>query len=91
MVMPVPTLALAKVKTGLPPMDTTSPDATPERVTVPVADPAVVPSYTLFNPEIPITVNSLAVISPAVAQEPMVNPGKSVSKRQIAKVKKLLC
>ena len=43
-VIPVPTLALAKVKTGLPPRLTSSPDATPTKVAVPEAMAAVVPS-----------------------------------------------
>ena len=42
--MPVPTFAEAKVKTGLPPSDTSSPVSTPTKVAVPVADAAVVPS-----------------------------------------------
>ena len=44
MVISVPILALAKVKTGLPPRLTSSPDATPTKVAVPVAVAAVVPS-----------------------------------------------
>ena len=63
-VIPVPTFALAKVNTGDPPRNTSSPAATPSKVNVPVALAAVVPSYDLFNPEIPVTVNSLAVMSP---------------------------
>ena len=43
-VIPVPTLALAKVKTGLPPRLTSSPDATSTKVAVPEAVAAVVPS-----------------------------------------------
>ena len=44
MVMPVPTLSLAKVKTGLPPKITSSPASTPFKVAIPVAVAAVVPS-----------------------------------------------
>ena len=44
MVIPVPTLALAKVKTGEPPSDTSSPDSTPTKVAVPEAVAGVVPS-----------------------------------------------
>ena len=59
----MPTLALAKVKTGLPPKITSSPDSTPFKVNVPVAVAAVVSSYTLSLPVIPVIVNPLAVIS----------------------------
>ena len=61
--IPVPTLALAKVKTGLPPKLTPSAPMIPERASVPVAVAAVVSSYTLFSPAIPVMVNPLAVIS----------------------------
>ena len=44
MVMPVPTLADAKVKTGDPPKITSSPASTPVKIAVPVAVAAVVPS-----------------------------------------------
>ena len=44
MVISVPILALAKVKTGLPPRLTSSPDATHTKVAVPEAVAAVVPS-----------------------------------------------
>ena len=63
MVIPVPTLALAKVKTGLPPKITSSPDSTPFKVDIPVALAAVVSSYTLLSPVKPVIVNPLAVIS----------------------------
>ena len=64
MVIPVPTLALAKVKTGLPPKLTPSAPMIPERASVPVAVAAVVPLYTLFSPAIPVMVNSpRAVVS----------------------------
>ena len=43
-VMPVPTFALAKVNTGLPPSDTSSPVSTPTKVAVPEALAAVVSS-----------------------------------------------
>ena len=59
MVIPVPTLALAKVKTGLPPKLTSSPDSTPFKVAVPVAVAAVVPSYALSPPEIPEIVKEI--------------------------------
>ena len=42
--IPVPTLADAKVKTGLPPSETSSPVSTPTSVAVPEADAAVVSS-----------------------------------------------
>ena len=41
-VIPVPTFALEKVKTGLPPRLISSPDATPTKVAVPLAVAAVV-------------------------------------------------
>ena len=44
MVIPVPTFALAKVKTGLPPKITSSAPIIPESVAVPEAVAAVVPS-----------------------------------------------
>ena len=62
--IPVPTLALAKVKTGLPPKITSSAPTTPFKVDIPVALAAVVPSYTLSLPVIPVIVNSFAVMSP---------------------------
>ena len=74
MVIPVPTLALAKVKNGEPPKITSSPDSTlrdksssdstPPRVADPVAEATLVPSYTLLSPVRPEIVNSLAVMSP---------------------------
>ena len=64
MVIPEPTLALAKVKTGLPPKITSFPDSTPFKVDIPVAVAAVVSSYTLSLPVIPVMVNSFAVMSP---------------------------
>ena len=63
-VIPVPTFALAKVNTGDPPRNTSSPAATPFKVNVPVAVAAVVSSYTLSLPVIPVMVSSLAVMSP---------------------------
>ncbi len=41
-VIAVPTFAVAKVKIGDPPKDTSSPDTTFNKVAVPVADAAVV-------------------------------------------------
>ena len=61
--IPVPTLALAKVYTGLPPKLTSSAPMIPERASVPVAVAAVVSSYTLLSPVKPVIVNPLAVIS----------------------------
>ena len=58
-VIPVPTLALAKVNTGLPPRDTLWSLATPTSVTVPVALAAVVPLYVLFNPVSPVMVKEI--------------------------------
>ena len=63
-VIPVPTLADAKVNTGEPPKLTSSPVSTPTKVAVPEADAAVVSSYTLLSPVSPEIVSSLAVISP---------------------------
>ena len=63
MVIPVPTFAEAKVKTGVPDKLTSSAPITPDKVGVPVAVAAVVPSYTLSSPVSPTTVNSAAVIS----------------------------
>ena len=66
MVIPVPTLALAKVKTGLPPKITSSAPMIPERASVPVAAAAVVSSYTLslpLNPVIVIEINPAVVTS----------------------------
>ena len=62
MVMPVPTLALAKVKTGLPPKITSSAPMIPERVAVPLAVAAVVSSYTLSLPVIPVMVKFARLI-----------------------------
>ena len=62
-VIPVPTLAEAKVNTGEPPKLTSSPDSTPTNVAVPEAEAAVVSSYTLLSPVSPVMVNSFAVIS----------------------------
>jgi len=64
MVISVPTLAITKVKTGLPPKLTSSAPMIPERASVPVAVAAVVLSYTLLFPVRPEIVNSFAVISP---------------------------
>ena len=64
MVIPVPTLADAKVKTGEPPKNTSSPASTPTSVAVPEALAAVVSSYTLSPPVIPVMVSSFAVMSP---------------------------
>ena len=64
MVIPVPTLADAKVKTGEPPKITSSPASTPRSVAVPEAMAAVVSSYTLLPPVIPVMVSSFAVMSP---------------------------
>ena len=61
--IPVPTLADAKVNTGLPPKLTSSPVSTPTKVAVPVALAAVVSSYTLSSPVRPVMVNALAVMS----------------------------
>ena len=63
-VIPVPKLAEAKVNTGEPPKLTSSPVSTPLSVAVPEAVAAVVPSYTLSSPVIPVIVNALAVMSP---------------------------
>ena len=62
-VIPVPTLAEAKVNTGDPPKLTSSPVSTPLSVAVPVAEAAVVSSYTLSSPLSPVIVNALAVMS----------------------------
>ena len=59
MVIPVPTLALAKVYTGLPPKLTTSSDSTPTKVGVPDAVASVVLSYALSPPEIPEMVKEI--------------------------------
>ena len=64
MVIPVPTFADAKVNTGEPPNDTSSPPTTPLSVAVPEADPAVVSSYTLSSPVNPVMVKVIPVISP---------------------------
>ncbi len=61
--MPVPTLALAKANTGLPPSLTSSPDTLPSSETDPTTSPTVVSSYTLSTAVIPEMVNSFAVIS----------------------------
>ena len=52
------------MKTGLPPSDTSSPASTPDKLAVPVAEAAVVSSYTLLSPVRPVIVNSLAMMSP---------------------------
>ena len=62
-VMPVPTLAEAKVKTGDPPRNTSSPASTPTSVAVPEALAAVVSSYILSLPLKPVIVKE---INPAV-------------------------
>ena len=64
-VIPVPTLAEAKVKVGEPPRLTSfAPEATPESVAVPVAVAAVLSSYTLSSPVNPVMVNTpRAVVS----------------------------
>ena len=59
MVMPVPTFELAKVNTGDPTRDTSSPPRTPVKVENPEALAAVVPSYALFTPEIPVMVKGI--------------------------------
>ena len=64
MVIPVPTLADAKVKTGDPPNITSSAPMIPERSAVPLAVAAVVSSYNLSPPVIPVMMSSFAVISP---------------------------
>ena len=62
--MPVPTFEVAKVNSGDDTKITSSPDSTPFKVTVPVAVAAVVSSYTLSLPVIPVMVNSpRAVVS----------------------------
>ena len=60
--MPVPTLALAKANTGLPPSETSSPSKTPTKVGDPVALAEVVPLYSLFSPVIPVIVNTPGVV-----------------------------
>ena len=63
-VIPVPTFTLAKVNTGLPPRLISSPDATPTKVAVPEEVAAVVASYTLLFPVIPVIVKTpRAVVS----------------------------
>ena len=61
--MPVPTLALAKANTGLPPKEIVSPTTLPSSEAVPVAEATVVSSYTLSLIVIPEMVNAFAVIS----------------------------
>ena len=58
----MPTLALANVKTGVPPRTTSSSDTSPERTGVPEAVASVVSSYTLLSPVSPVMVNSFAVM-----------------------------
>ena len=64
--IPVSTLALAKVETGVPDKMTcpSSPDTTPESVTVPLTVAAVVPSYSLVPPLKPLIKIGLGVMSP---------------------------
>ena len=62
-VIPVPTFALAKVYTGEPPKETSSPASKPDKLAVPVADPVVLSSYTLSVPVSPVIVNPFAVMS----------------------------
>ena len=62
-VIPVPTLADAKVNTGLPERETSSPPTTPFKVAVPEALAAVVSSYTLSSPVRPVIVTTIPVIS----------------------------
>ena len=54
--MPLLTLAVANVNTGVPPSKTLSEPTTPTKEGVPVAAPARVPSYSLFTPVSPETV-----------------------------------
>ena len=61
-VTPVPTFALANVNTGEPPKVTSSPTSKPDKLAVPVAEPAVPSSYTLLSPVKPVIVNPLAVM-----------------------------
>jgi hypothetical protein len=66
-VIPVPTFLEAKVNTGEPPSETLSPPTTPDSEAVPVAEPAVVSSYTLLSPVNPVMVRVfLEVISLAL-------------------------
>ena len=62
-VIPVPIFEEAKVNTGDPPKLTSSPDSTPVKVAVPVAEALVFPSCGLSSPVSPVMVNSLAVMS----------------------------
>ena len=61
--MPAPTSALAKVKTGVPDKLTSSAPNTPLNEAVPDAVAAVVPSYSLLSPVIPVTVTAFEVIA----------------------------
>ena len=71
-VIAVPTFSLAKVNTGLPPRLISSPGATPTKVAVPEVVAAVVVSYTLLFPVIPVMVKTpRAVVS--LAFSPMVS------------------
>ena len=60
--MPVPTLALANVYTGVPPNVTASPEITPNSPAVPLAVAAVVRLYSRLTPVKPLIVNALAVM-----------------------------
>ena len=62
--MPLPTWALAKVKTGVPDKITcpSSPDTIPESAAVPLTVAAVVPSYTLVTPLRPLMLKAFAEI-----------------------------
>ena len=62
-IIPVPTSALPKAKTGVPPKLTTSVPATPLNEAVPAAVAAMVPSYSLLSPVRPMTVTAFVVMS----------------------------
>ena len=71
-VIPVPTFTLAKVKTGVPLKVTVWSESTPTKVAVPEVVAAVVASYTLLFPVIPVIVKTpRAVVS--LAFSPMVS------------------
>ena len=61
--IPVATSALPKVKTGVPLKLTSSVPATPLNEAVPDAVAAVVPSYSLLSPVIPVTITAFEVMS----------------------------
>ena len=58
----VPALAVANATTGVPERTTTSAPSTPTKEPVPINVVAVVPSYTLFVPDNPVTVKAFGVI-----------------------------